>query len=306
MTTTVAVIVAYHPDPSVLGALLERLLASCEGIVVVDNGNDPALRARCEAVTPAMVRYLANESNLGVAAALNRGVATAWEMGATHVLLSDHDSLPAPDMPTILHRARASLEASGTRVAAIGPMYSDRLRPADSPVVRVIDGRFRRVPIGTVNAPMQLDYLITSGSLISRAAWDAIGPMNEALFIDYVDIEWGLRAHRLGWSCFVEPAASMSHAIGSAPRRVLGRDITVHVPVRLYFQARNAVYLLRHPDVPINWKRAIRAALLPRLIAYPLVVSPRLANFRMILLGLCHGLRGRMGPLDEPPARQAR
>lgn len=302
-TSIVAVIVAYHPDPSIVGTLLERLLASCEGIVVVDNGNDPALHARCAALESARVRYLANESNLGVAAALNRGVATAWEMGATHVLLSDHDSLPAPDMPTILHRARASLEASGTRVAAIGPMYSDRLRPADSPVVCVIDGRFRRVPIGTVNAPMQLDYLITSGSLISRAAWDAIGPMNEALFIDYVDIEWGLRARRLGWSCHVEPAACMSHAIGSAPRRVLGRDITVHAPSRLYYQTRNAVFLLRHPDVPINWKRAIRASMLPRLIAYPLAVSPRLANLRMILLGLYHGLRGRMGPLDMPGGR---
>lgn len=300
MTTTFAVVVAYRPDRAVADALLARLHACCDGIVVVDNGKDATLKLRCEN-SPGTVRYLVNASNLGVAAALNRGVMIAWEMGASHVLLSDHDSLPAPDMLQTLHRTLAVLEASGRRVAAVGPMFSDRLRPSDSPFVRVVGGRFRPVPAGSAEAPLQLDYLITSGSLISRAAWDAIGPMNDALFIDYVDIEWGLRARRLGWSCYGEPAARMSHAIGSAPRRVFGREITVHTPARLYYQTRNAVFLLRHPEVPHEWKRALRAALLPRSIAYPLVVSPRLENLRMILLGFYHGLRGRMGPLDAPP-----
>lgn len=303
VTTTVAIVVAYHPDLAVADALLARLQGCCDGIVVVDNGDEAALKSRCDRMTPGTVRYLPNASNLGIAAALNRGVATAWEMGATHVLLSDHDSLPATDMLSILHRTLASLEAAGKHVAAVGPMFSDRLRPSDSPFVRVVNGRFSRIEAGNAETPLQLDCLITSGSLISRAAWNAIGPMNEMLFIDYVDIEWGLRAQRLGWSCYGEPAAGMSHAIGSAPRRVLGRRITVHTPARLYYQTRNAVFLMRHPDVPRDWKRALRAVLLRRSIAYPLVVSPRLEYLRMILRGLHHGLQGRLGPLDAPSVR---
>ena len=47
------------------------------------------------------------------------------------------------------------------------------------------------------------DYIISSGTLIHVDAFKAVGLMMEELFIDYVDLEWGLRAKKMGYHCFV-------------------------------------------------------------------------------------------------------
>ena len=40
------------------------------------------------------------------------------------------------------------------------------------------------------------DYVITSGSIITIAAYKEIGPFNNEMFIDFIDIEWCLRARK--------------------------------------------------------------------------------------------------------------
>ena len=47
-----------------------------------------------------------------------------------------------------------------------------------------------------------MDYLIPSGCLIPMSVLDKMGGMRDDLFIDYVDIEWGLLASHHGFQSY--------------------------------------------------------------------------------------------------------
>ncbi|MCV5831057.1 hypothetical protein OFN28_30780, partial [Escherichia coli] len=49
---------------------------------------------------------------------------------------------------------------------------------------------------------VDVDHLIASGSLIPVDVFEKIGGMDDSLFIDYVDVEWSLRARYQGLRCY--------------------------------------------------------------------------------------------------------
>jgi hypothetical protein len=79
---------------------------------------------------------------------------------------------------------------------------------------------------GTDNAIGHLDLAqfdrITSvpsacfaAALITRAAWNAVGPVDEGFPMYYEDVEWCYRARRLGFVIGLAPDAIVYHAFGS-------------------------------------------------------------------------------------------
>jgi len=120
------------------------------------------------------------------------------------------------------------------------------------------------------------------------------GPM----FIDYVDIEWGLRARWKGFASYGVPAASLSHSLGDRRMKFLGQSVPIHSPLRHYYQIRNPLWLYRQPWIALNWKLVDAFRLLLRFAFNAIFVSPRLANLRYMSRGLLDGLAGRLGRLE--------
>lgn len=292
----IAVIVTFQPDTTTLAALLGRLLTQTSAVVIADNGPAGAVARLVGEHRHAHLHHLDLGGNIGLAAALNRGVAHALSLGATHLLLSDQDSQPAPDMVERLLAACRQKEAEGIRVAAVGPRFIDRRSNNPPPFLRVVGHSLRRQCCNGEQAMPEVDYLITSGSLIPVSAWQAVGGMREELFIDCVDTEWGLRAQSLGWRSFGVCAAQMEHALGEQPRTLFGKAFPTHSPLRHYYMARNAVWLYRQPGLPGRWKVAHGKRLLLQLGFYSLLTPPRFSHCRAMLLGIWHGWHGRLGP----------
>ena len=115
-TGVVAVVVTYRPDVAATTVLLRALAPQVDRVVLVDNGSPPeavdALRAE---VGAAGGELLALGENRGIAAAQNAGLERALALGATAVLLSDQDSVPAPDM---VARLLAGLDRAGVALLA--------------------------------------------------------------------------------------------------------------------------------------------------------------------------------------------
>ena len=237
--------------------------------------------------------------NRGIAAAQNVGIEHALRLGATHVLLSDDDSLPAPDMVERLVTAIRSPEPPG-RVAAVGPVTIDP-RTGTAPLV-FTDQRTgpRRIPALPTKDGEQVDvaFLIASGCLIDVAALREVGTMNADLFIDHVDLEWGVRARTAGWSLRVVIGAELTHSLGDGTRPVPWRSRAVHIqaPMRNYFMVRNTVWLIRGRLLPSAWRRGYSWWLTRYIGYYVLAVRPRRQRTRLMAAGLLDGLRGRLGP----------
>lgn len=298
-----AVIVTYFPRPTVLRALLDAISPQVEHIVLVDNTPNTQASDYLTRFASQRCDVIVHGDNLGLAAAQNTGIERARARNCDHVLLLDQDSLPAPQMVDRLRAALRRLQSAGLRVAAVGPRWHDRHSGHDAPFVRVGLGRMYKLHCcdGT-DQPIECDTLLASGCLMPLASFDVIGPMDDDLFIDQVDVEWGLRAQARGYRLYGVCDAVLVHGIGEAAVRVWfdkDRRVPVHSPVRDYYLVRNAITVFFRRPAPWRW-RLLQATRLPGLVFVLTVqMPPRIARLRMILKGLVDALRGRLGRYES-------
>jgi rhamnosyltransferase len=297
---TCAIVVAYQPGLARLVELLSACRPQVSGLVVVDNGSDAAaaLAAACRDLDCAVLRL---DENLGVAAAQNAGVAWAREHGYRRFVLFDQDSIPAPDMVRQLSEALDTLQGQGHAVGAVGPCQVDDRDGRASPFVRFLPFRVARSHCrGPDQAPVAADFLISSGLLFTAEAYAAIGPFDDALFIDNVDLDWCFRGRAAGHGFFGVCAARLRHRIGDQVLRLGGLGtIHRHSPLRQYYIMRNRIALYRRPHAPAAWILQDVPRLLFKFAVFALFLPPRRANLAMMLRGMRDGLRGRLGRLKE-------
>ena len=301
-----AVVVTYQPDVVALRCLLSTLLHQTAGVIVVDNTFD---HDRCVVdllTDPSFsnVHLLRLGENRGIATALNVGTRKAIELGASHVLLSDQDSLPSPNMVAILSGLYEELADRGIKVGSVSPEYFDRTTGQTFPFQAMRPGKFFYSSVSGEQATPWVEILtsITSGTLIPCSVLKDVGDMREDFFIDYVDTEWCHRARYQGYSHFGTACARLNHRLGDDDFRVwmLGwRPYTAYSPLRLYYRFRNFVLLLKLQHVDLRWKIRASWYWLGNAYAY-LIFSPgRGENLRMIVKGLKDGLKGHSGQLRQ-------
>ncbi|MFT3818915.1 MAG: glycosyltransferase [Rubrivivax sp.] len=289
-----AVVVSYHPEPAALAALLAALAGQVRSVIVVDNAS-PALPA-----LPPGVRLIRLDHNRGVAAAQNVGARAALQADPApqQLLLLDQDSLPQPGMVAALQAALQAAADAGLRPAAAGPLIVDENGRSEG-FVRFRRGRYEAIqPAGV--AWIDCDLLIASGTLIPAAALQAVGEMDETLFIDKVDTEWCLRAAAAGWQLIGAPAARLWHRLGQRQIRLWffgWRQLAVHAPFRYYYMWRNGLLLRRRPQATAAWKRADARQLRSLLLYFGLLAPGRWARLRMMARGIADSWHGVSGPL---------
>jgi len=284
--SVVAVVVTLSPDDG-LADRVAVLRDQVAGLVVVDNGSGPAAdRILARVGEDCGAEVVRNQANRGIAAALNQGIARAADRGARWVLTLDQDTLP---LPGLVAEAMRTYEAFPER--ALLAVVAGRQR--DHPAPAVADGRtWEEVPA-----------LITAGSLVSLAAYRSIGPFREDFFVDYVDIEFCLRARRAGYHVVQGNAPTIEHSIGRPTKhRLIFRDVTPtnHSPARRYYITRNRVLVWRR-----HWSREPGYVLLDALgaakefVKVLLFEDSRRVKVRSMGRGIRDAAMGRSGPVDR-------
>lgn len=287
----VAIVVTYQPSLDILANLLDLLAPQISSVVVVDNGSHADLAAWNNERDTHTVELLQLGENLGIAAAQNIGIQWARDREAEFVLLMDQDSIPSPNMVEKL----MSVISKQSLPAAAGPRYMDDRQNNPPPFIRVRGLSLNRCACTTEKSVVLVDYLIASGCLIPMSILDKVGVMREDLFIDYVDIEWGLRASHYNFQSYGVCAAHMQHSLGDHPIKFMGKSIPLHSPLRHYYHFRNAVLLYKEPWVPLNWKLVDGWRLCLKYVFYSIFANPRIAHWHMMTLGVWHGLIGKSG-----------
>jgi len=317
-----AIVVVYYPDFACLERLLVALAPQVDHLVVVDNGTDAADGARLRAYAGRYgLKLIVPGENIGVAAALNRGIAWAQGHGCSHVIFFDQDSEPSSTLVLALLGALAALQADKVPVAAVGPVLVDRRTGARAPFVHIGALGVRRIRCDTPRADpdevfaqigrgsatptrhcnqsrgrkIKTDFLISSGMLAPVEVFDRVGLLEEALFIDNVDLEWCFRARSLGLDVYGVCDARMLHSVGDQVMRLGPGAIYRHHPIRQYYIMRNRILLYGRSYTHRAWIAQDFFRLLFKFAAFSLFFPPRMDNLRMMLRGIRDGLRGRAG-----------
>lgn len=263
---------------------LARTSAQVVQVVIVDNASqgEGLERVHAAALLPHVV-LISNPGNLGIAAALNRGVSWARGHGFNWALLLDDDSVPQPDMLATLARAFDEFPEKD-RLAVIG---SNRiLNPGD------LEQRTRS-GWWTIS-----DAVITSGSLLELGAAQKIGPFREEFFMDFVDFEYCLRARGLGFKIVEVMVPTMQHFIGDRKTvRLLWFKVHEfnHRPWRSYYKIRNFMFVVRKYALKDPWWIFRMSWAMTKTMSVAIFIEEsRMAKLRYTLLGLYDGLIGRV------------
>lgn len=276
-----AVIVSYHPEPAIIQNV-DSLRPQVSDVVVVDNGSGPNSVRLLNRLEANGIHVIRNQTNLGIAAALNLGIRQAMALGYRWIATFDQDSTVARDFFQNMLLALQSCPSSD-QVALISPVHHEP--DAQSALPRKAD------------LSQSYSFIAdawTSGSLIKAEAFERIGWYDESLFIDYVDFDFCLRLRRTGFKLMRSQHSFLTHRLGSPETHsVLGLRFTLksHNALRHYYMMRNRVIVIRRHALAFpGW--ALKE--LRWMVIDPFKVlffeKDRRAKLRCMMKGFRHGL----------------
>lgn len=292
------VVVAYYPDVESFLDILNSASNEVDYLVVVNNSNEP-LSKFCEGVKTPQIKVIENNENAGIAKALNLGIQYLIAKNCEYFLLLDQDSKVPKNMVSDLVKAIKSLSSFANPVAAIGPSYFNSRLKKNAPFIQFGKLSIKKISPDSGGHIVPVDFLITSGSLITLEAIKSIGMMEEGLFIDYVDTEWCLRAGAKGYKLYGLSTVRMEHSLGDDPVTFFSKKMPMHSPLRHYYIARNALHLMRRKYIPVNRRLIILISMLKTFLFYSLVPSNRLTHFKMMCRGVYDGVSNNYGRYDK-------
>ena len=269
-------------------------------VILVDDCTpqwDP--RTLCADYPALIVKQL--HANAGIAAAQNQGIALARARNASHVLFLDQDSMPQAGMVLALKDTLDRQRQDGQRVACVGPRTRFPGSAELSNFTTLGWLGLRRQICRDAASAVECDTLISSGTLVPIEVIDAVGGMDEGLFIDLVDTDWCMRARAKGYRVFGACSAVLEHRLGETRKRLWAgrwRQVPRHQPFRYYYIFRNTLLLSRRNYVPLKWVLYYLRWLAILFLVQGVFARPRAGGLGMMLKGIAHGVRGVTGKLS--------
>jgi GT2 family glycosyltransferase len=209
-------------------------------ILVVDNGSRDG-SADTIAQSYPQIEMLRLADNLGYAEGNNQGIRRALAYHPKYILVLNNDTLLAPDMLTrLVEEAEAH-----PRAAMLGPTMfctnpSDTLFATGS-FVDWQGGEVRHRHMyqpesaaAALTDPNPVDFIIGCGVLIRARFLHEHGLLDPIYYLNFEDVEWGIRANQAGYQVLHVPSARLWHKVSAT----LGQAS----PANTYYLTRNALF----------------------------------------------------------------
>lgn len=286
------ILVTYFPSLKILGKTLNSLLPQVDKIFIVDN--TPNKASILEGFRSKKIEIIYLMQNSGIAHAQNVGIRRAINEGADYVILSDQDTVYPPNYVSEMLKC-----FSDEKVIAAGPVFVNTHTGKRQFFVTL--GKLGFKKIYPDSGKYEILQLIASGTMIKTKAFERVDLMREDFFIDWVDMEWCWRAVKKGYKIIGNADVVVYHQHGNDSKKLFGKDITIKTPIRYYYTIRNGIYLALHTDLLNLFLRYLLFIKTFRnAFIYPLLIKPHFKSLKYSLLGLYHGIKGKLGNLNEP------
>ena len=284
-----AVIVSYNSEK--VFRCYESVKKQADYIIIVDNATaDSRISGKLKDLDKGTTKVVFNGENLGIAAALNRGVEYAREHNCDWLLTLDHDSeLPPATAADMISAYNTLPEDVKAKAAVLGCKYVERA--FENP------GKLKKSK--EIFKPNNL--MVTSGNFVKVSALIKTGVFTEKLFIDYVDIEFYYRVLRAGFLNLEAQNIFIVHEFGKSQKK-LGFHITNQSPLRRYYISRNSVYFFREFIFfkPYRACRVMFGGTIGGALKILLFEQDKLKKFRYITEGILDAVRNRYGKKYNP------
>jgi rhamnosyltransferase len=250
-------VVAHNPKVDDINVLIDSLLSCAEWVVIVDNCSSNTSYLQ-DLVKNTKIKIISNYRNRGVSGGINQIIEYARQMKAEYVTAYDQDTQISTELVSVLAHDLEELIKSGEHVAAIGPLVIDDFTNNSLPFVNFkfpLNARYSEDSRDGKGRLVECHFLISSGCLMSMKAIEEIGPMNEALFIDNVDLDWCFRAISKKYKVYGDFGGEIRQRIGEHCTQIPFTKSVIrhHDARRNYYMTRNRFWLYRQAYVKGSW-----------------------------------------------------
>lgn len=247
METVDVVIPTWNGRDVVAACLQSSATLEPNSVVAVDNASVDGTRELMRGAAPE-VRVIEHDRNYGFAVACNRGIR---KTRAPHVLLINQDVVVLRngirDLLNFLER-HPSCAAAGGRIENPDGTLQPSMGPPPHPLRvaldripalrRIIPSHVYRNPRAYASA-REPAWLTGACLLVRRAAFDDVGPFDEAYFMYTEDLDWCARARKRGWKLRYLPVRTAVHADeGHRPDRARAKAAWMREGLLRYFETQ--------------------------------------------------------------------
>lgn len=290
-----AVMVTYNPEIEPLSRVIKSLLGQTDEIIIVDNGSKNINEIE-KALEGSQIKLIKLPENKGIATAQNEGIAYADAQHAKYILLMDQDTVMPEGAVLSLYENCKMLEQSGAKIGAIGCAYRDTNSGQINKVWKAEGRKLLKQQINPEKEPIvEVDFVIASGSLIPVSTLKDIGMMEDDLFIDLVDVEWGLRAKFHGYQNYQCFTHIMEHTLGNARQKLPWTSVALHSPIRNYYSIRNSIFLTKRNYIGCAWRQHYSKRIFLYFIVFGFFPGQKWSRIRFMTRGIRDGILSRGG-----------
>lgn len=289
MSDSVAIILTtFNPDLVMLRDNISTYICQVGRVVVCDNSDDQDIALAIESFCHDRNKliYLSMHGNKGIAYAQNRGVEYAISEDFELFIEIDQDSsLPSGYVEKILSSYYLLID-NNIAVGGLSPIAKSKLQ------------NFIYHEHKSGSGMTFVDKTLSSGFLYNKSAYHLVGGKDESLFIDYVDWDWCWRANKLGLKVAVDSSLEIEHMLGDGHSKLFGFYVGLPSPIRLYYQYRNAFYIMQKDYVPIKWKVKRIFILIFKVPFYVFFADRKIERLKYILKGFLGFIRKEKGKIS--------
>ncbi|MBD2562949.1 MULTISPECIES: glycosyltransferase [Nostoc] len=302
MTAKVAAYITLYKDKQAASKCLQAIKSqsiAIDIVFIVDNSEQELL----EPDNSASILIHHYPENIGIGQGLALALEWATKEGYDFLWTFDQDSLPTKNCLEILLETynKLSLEY-GNKIGIIAPTAIDHKTEEVVQGAVFVGDQFIGWKHNKNVDFYECDSPITSGSLISIAAAKTVDPPRAELFIDGIDLDYGLRLRQQGFHNLIVTTAIMYHNFGNPVKvKFCQREIIIHQysDLRNYYINRNHTYLETSNAQGLYRLTSCgrRIKYLLRRIVTILLYDPEDKTLKVwaCLLGTFHGFQGKLG-----------
>ena len=227
---------------------------------VVDNGSTDGSVGKIRAAFPE-IHLIELESNIGYAEGNNVGIQFALDSGADYVMVLNNDTL----VETTMLGELVGFAETNESIGMIGPKMfcyqpEDTLFATGSLIYwsrgeTINRGMFTPASkVEDCQKPEQVDFIAGCGVLVTRKLLEKVGFLDPIYYLNYEDVDWGVRAQEQDFEVWYTPKAVLWHKVSST----LGQAS----PTNTYYMTRNALlFFWKNSPSRFRWQAILRIIL---------------------------------------------
>lgn len=220
MNKTDVIIVHFGDINTTLGAISSlKKHTTYRNIIVVNN--DKRIKVE-DYIKSRNVISVNSEKNLGFAAGVNRGIKIAIEKNAEYIVLLNNDAKAEDDFISTLSRSFSTAEKAGIIAPVIkfkqnGQALYDTGGVIQNKTGKTYHNNYTKIPkIKLISA----EYVSGCCMMIRADVIKKIGYFDEQFFLYYEDVDFCLRANKVGYEIYCSTDAIVSHDLS----KTVGKD----------------------------------------------------------------------------------